>query len=142
MFIRTSFALVVALTCLFGVSGCGAPQGPHIRFAQATSAQLQSAQNEEVVWYEFHAGDEVPMVFVLRGIVEADAPQAISLRATRDFQVVVFQDGRQFFSFDGRHLFQGELGKFGLFLTSNEGRPMTGVMLFIGQREVMPAELR
>lgn len=122
--------------------GCGGPQGPRIRFAQATTAQIQAVQNEEVVWYEFRTGDRVPMIFILQGIVKAEANAPVTLEATRDFWVVVFQDGRQFFSFDGQNLYRGELGKFGLFLAGTDEGPASAIMLFIGQRQGMPAELR
>ena len=95
-----------------------------------------------MVWYEFRTGDTVPMVFALRGIVEADAPEPTMLRASRDFWIVTFKDGRQYFSFDGEHISQGDMGKYGIFLTSTERGGATGVMLFIGRREDMPPELR
>lgn len=135
-----ALSLVVSALSFMGCGG--GPQGPRIRFAQASSAQIQSAQNEDVVWYEFRAGDRVPMIFVLQGIVKAEAETPVFLEATRDFWVVVYKDGRQFFSFDGAHLYRGELGKFGLFLAATEEGPASAVMLFIGQRADMPAELR
>ncbi len=139
--LRHASLSMLAIT-IASLSACGAPQGPRIRFAQASPAQLASAENEEVVWFEFKQGDAVPMVFLVKGIVDAEADAPIRLTATRDFWVVSFRDGRQFFSFDGRSLYQGQVGKFGLFLTSDGQGPATGIMLYIGRPQDAPPELR
>jgi hypothetical protein len=134
-------AMLAALVFIT-LSGCGAPQGPRIRFAQASPAQLASAESEEVVWFEFRQGDSVPMVFLVKGIVDAEADTPVRLTASRDFWVVSFRDGRQFFSFDGKSLYGGQVGKFGLFLTSDGQGPATGIMLYIGRPQDAPPELR
>ncbi|HJK91810.1 MAG TPA: hypothetical protein RMH85_11445 [Polyangiaceae bacterium LLY-WYZ-15_(1-7)] len=139
---RAPLLLAAALLTL---SACGAPQARHVRFAHATATQLQALQDEEVVWYDFQPGDEVPMVFGLLGVASAgtgDGP--IPMVARRPFSIVVFRDGRTRMSFDGEHLWGGDFGKWGVVLHPNEatGRGELGLLLFMGRPQDMPEELR
>jgi hypothetical protein len=140
MFLRTILpcALVVALF------GCGGgPQGPRVRFTQATPAQLAALEGERTVWFEFVPGDEVPMSFVLAGIFESVTPEPIRLVAKQHFWVVQ-RDGATFFSFDGRRLVRGDqLAKWGLLLgTSGEQAGRAGVILLVGRPQDLPPQLR
>lgn len=133
-----AFALLVALV------GCGGPQGPRVRFTQATPNQLAALQNEPTVWFEFHPGDEVPMSFVLAGIFESATPQPVRMVAKQHFWVVVQREGTTFFSFDGRRLVRGDqLAKWGLLLgTSGEQAGRSGVILLVGRPQDLPPDLR
>src|SRR5688500_15864055 len=87
------------------VLGCGAPQGPHVRFAHSSMQEIEAARGQnQVIWYDFEAGDEVPLMFGLVGVSEAISPQPARWVARRAFSVVVFPDGTTMFSFDGRSL--------------------------------------
>ena len=99
--LRLSLAL-----SLLTLGACGPrTTGPHVRFAQASAADLHAAQQSgQVVWYDFEPGDDVPIVLGVIGMAEAVSQPPARLVARRHFSIVLFPDGRTFFSFDGRHL--------------------------------------
>jgi hypothetical protein len=123
--------------------GCGMPQAPRIRFATASEAQLKAAELEDMVWYEFRRGDEVPIAFMLVGVTEGITPEAIHARATRTFYLVVRKHGPPMFSFDGEHLVEHDAGKAAITLgRTRDGTNQVGVVVFLGQEQDMPPELK
>jgi len=135
-----SFALLVAVV----VSGCGAPRGTHVRFATASPSQIQALENHpEVVWYDFKAGDEVPLDFGVLGVSEGVTEQPITFVARRDFSILVFPNGTTAFSFDGKHAVPAErAAKWVIALGADEEGGRATIGLFIGERKDMPEELR
>lgn len=138
----TLFGIVFTLASM--ALGCGAPQGPHVRFARAIRSELEAARAQgRVVWYDFEAGDQVPVVFGLVGVSEAFAQQATPWVARRAFSVVVFPDGTTMFSFDGQTLTSSTFAaRWSLGLDADANGPNAAILVFIGQPQDMPPELR
>ncbi|MEM9194664.1 MAG: hypothetical protein AAGF12_36130 [Myxococcota bacterium] len=133
--IRVAHCIIV-----FGLVGCGAPQGPHIHYARATPEQLAAVEDEPVVWYEFRQGDEVPMLFAFLGMGEMGS-EDLQMTVTRPFWVVVFEDGRSLFSFDGSSLIQNPFSRWGLIIGRGENRGSTALLMYVGPRDEAPEEL-
>ena len=85
----------------------GAAQGPRVRVATATQAQLQAVENEDSVWYEFQPGDVVPVHFGFIGAVEGGTDSPAGLRAKQRFFLVTSKQGPLRLSFDGETLVGG-----------------------------------
>jgi hypothetical protein len=137
--IRFVFILLV----LAGLTGCGAGlSGPRVRFATATEQQLQAVQAEDIVWYEFRQGDEVPLHFVLVGVAEGENDKPIALRAKRTFYLVTFKNRPPAFSFDGKSIVTQDSGKVGITLGRIEGANRAAVVVFVGQQSDMPPDLQ
>lgn len=143
-----SAAMRLALLCLglllaTATAGCGAPQGPHVRFAHTTVQELDAARSQgRVVWYDFEAGDDVPLVFGLVGVSEA-VSEPVHWVARRPFSVVVFPDGTTMFSFDGQSLTSATLAaRWSVALDADEGGARAALLVFIGERSDMPPELQ
>jgi hypothetical protein len=82
-------------------SACAAAQGPRVRVATATRAELAAAENEDSVWYEFQPGDMVPVQFGFLGAVEGGTDGPAVLRAKQQFFLVTTKQGPMRLSFDG-----------------------------------------
>lgn len=82
-------------------SACGAAQGPRVRVATATQAELHAVEKEDNVWYEFQPGDIVPVHFGFLGAVEGGTDGPAALRAKQQFFLVTSQQGPLRLSFDG-----------------------------------------
>jgi hypothetical protein len=82
--------------------GCGAAQGPRIRVATATAAQLEAVKDTDGVWYEFQPGDVVPVQFAFLGVVEGGVQEPAVLRAKRQFFFVTYKNQPLRLSFDGK----------------------------------------
>lgn len=138
------------ITVLFGLLflplcvACGAPQGPHVRFAHASGAEIEAAQGSgQVVWYDFEAGDDVPFGLGLLGIAEAVTEEPVRMVARRDFSIVMFPDGRTMFSFDGRSLVSSQsVARWSIALGAHEGQARGVIVLVLGRRQDLPEELR
>lgn len=137
---RLASLALLALT----LAACGAPQGPHVRFARASAAEIEAARDSgQVVWYDFDAGDEVPLEFGLIGVSEALTEQPARMVARRPFSIVMFPDGRTYFSFDGRSLTSPQMAaRWSIALGSDANGGRAGLLLFIGQPGDLPPELR
>lgn len=125
-------------------SACGPPQGRHVRFAHASQSEIEAARESgQVVWYDFEAGDEVPLQFGLLGVSQAMTESPTRMIAQRPFSIVMFPDGRTMFSFDGSSLTRPEqAARWSIVLGSDPNGGRAGLVLFIGQRQDMPDELR
>ncbi|MEO0326793.1 MAG: hypothetical protein AAF447_27875 [Myxococcota bacterium] len=111
---------------------CAAPAGPRVRFATATTQELEAVAGAEAVWYELREGDEFPLTFLLGGVVTGGA-EAIRLRATRSFWVVVRRSAPARLSFDGTTLHDATLGEALLRLGPGaDGRPEALLLLVVG----------
>lgn len=121
--------------------GCGGPQGPKIRYAHASADELAAAEKEPVVWYEFQPGDEVPVVFGFLGMAEMGSDR-MRMVVKRPFWIVVFEDGRTEFSFDGETLDPQPFSRWGMLIGRGENRGSTAVLMYIGPASEAPAELR
>lgn len=137
-YIRVVLATFVAAVAV----GCAAPQGPHVRVAHASAAEMNAHKDAKVVWYEFQKGDVVPMKFALIGMVQAEGPNDMKLVATRPFYVVTFKDGRTMFSFDGKKLVAEPFAKWAMLVGPGEQRGETAFLLYVGRRDEMPEQLR
>jgi len=137
---KLSILLLAALGCV----ACGAPQGPHVRFASASPSEIEAAQaTGETIWYDFEAGDEVPLEMGLLGVAEAVTDQPIRMVAQRAFSIVVFPDGRTAFSFDGSSLVSAQrVARWSVALGHDAQRGRAAIVLFIGQAQDVPPELR
>lgn len=134
--VRISLALA-----LFTLAACGPrAQGPHIRFAQASAVDIRAAaESDQIVWYDFEPGDEVPIVLGLVGMAAAVSEPPARMVARRHFSIVVFPDGRTFFSFDGEHLIHGEqLARWTIGLEPAGEGGAAVLLMFIGQPQDMP----
>jgi hypothetical protein len=92
----------LALLLSFGAGCMQAPQGPRIRVATATAADLAAAENQDVVWYEFAPGDVVPVALAFFGVMEGGAQGPVGFRAKRRFWFVMSKNGPMRLSFDGQ----------------------------------------
>ncbi len=137
-----SWAVLFALALV--AIGCGGAPGRHLRFARASQAQIEEAQrSRQVVWYDFEAGDEVPLEFGLLGVSEAIADAPIRMVAQRPFSIVLFPDGRTAFSFDGRSLRAAQTtARWNIALGADENGGRATLVLFIGEEQDIPRELR
>jgi hypothetical protein len=136
-------ALVIGAIAL-SLAACGAPQGPHVRFARASAGEIHAAeQSGQVVWYDFDVGDEVPLVFGLVGVSEAFTDPPARMVAQRPFSIVVFPDGRTMFSFDGHSLTSGQMAaRWSMALGTENDRGRAALILYIGRPQDIPPELR
>jgi hypothetical protein len=140
MFIRS----LIFVTLLATLVGCGAPGGPRVRYAHATPADLAAVEGAKTVWYEFQAGDVVPMNFVFLGIFEASTPQPVRMVAQKNVWVVVTKNKKTAFSFDGRRLVAGEeIAKWVMLMgTRGEQAGQVTTGLIVGRQNDLPPELR
>ena len=141
---RPAIRLALLFLALLSAAGCGAPQGPHVRFAQASQAAIETARSSgQVVWYDFEAGDEVPIMFGLIGVSEAISEQPSRMVARRPFSIVIFPDGSTMFSFDGRSLTSPQVAaRWSIALDADAEGGRAGLLLFIGEHEDLPEGLR
>jgi hypothetical protein len=89
---------VVALA--LGALACGPSVGPKIRVATATPQQIEAAEDQDNVWYEFQPGDVIPVQFAFLGVMEGGSREAV-FRAKRHFWFVMFKNAPMQVSFDG-----------------------------------------
>jgi len=82
------------------VGACASPK-PHIHFASASEQQLNTASDEET-WFEFRPGDEVPIAFLYKGVIEASTP--VKAKAIKQFWLVFRPKSPPRFSFDGESI--------------------------------------
>jgi hypothetical protein len=75
--------------------------GPTVRVATATPAQLAEVEDKDNVWYEFQAGDVIPVQLAFMGAVEGGSREAV-FRAKQHFYFVMFQHAPMQISFDGK----------------------------------------
>lgn len=138
---KSPFLLSAALVALsLSAIACGPPQGRRVRFVNATAVELEAAQRERTVWYEFQPGDDVPLAMVFTGVVEGVTP--IHAKAKRNFWLVVQKDRPIEFSFDGEHVVNQNAGQVALALGHAEGGNQVGVLVYLGRPEDTPAELK
>lgn len=130
-------SLVLSLSLALALAACGGPQGAHVRFARASPSEIQAAQNSgQVVWYDFEAGDEVPLEFGLIGVADAETEQPTRMIARRPFSIVIFPDGRTYFSFDGGTLTNPQMAaRWTVALGADDQRGRAAFLLFIGQQQ-------
>ncbi|MBI5536309.1 MAG: hypothetical protein HY898_26540 [Deltaproteobacteria bacterium] len=83
-------------------AACFAPQGPHVRVATATPAEIEAVRDQDNVWYEFQPGDVVPVQFAFLGVAEGGSDRPSLLRAKRPFYFVMQKSGPMQISFDGK----------------------------------------
>ena len=95
------FFLLVLCLALTTILGCNFADGPRIRVATATSAELEAVKDEDKVWYEFREGDEVPVNLAFFGVMEGGTEGA-AFRAKKTFYFVMFKNGPMQISFDGK----------------------------------------
>jgi hypothetical protein len=107
MLVKKWLRLAVGVPLVVLLGGCMAPSGPHIRVATATPAQLAAAKNEDIVWYEFQAGDVVPVQLLFLGAIEGGSQGPAGFRAKQRFYFVTSKNGPMRISFDGE-TFAGE----------------------------------
>lgn len=132
----------LALLAFVLVAACAAPSGPRVRFATATTQELEAAASAEAVWYELREGDELPLTFLFGGVLTGGA-EALRLRATRTFWVVVQRDAPVRLSFDGKTLHDETLGDALLRLGPGaDGRPEASLLIVVGPKEVREDALR
>lgn len=99
-----AITICLLLTGIFLGACVKQPTGPRIRVATATLAELQSASKESSVWYEFQAGDVIPVQFGFLGDVEGGSDGKSVLRAKKPFYFVTSKNGPIRLSFDGKTL--------------------------------------
>ncbi|MGF1469699.1 MAG: hypothetical protein ACFCGT_26545 [Sandaracinaceae bacterium] len=140
---RLDRCLVPALVA-FACVACGGGTYPHVRFATASAAEIEAAQDSgQIVFYDFEAGDEVPLVLGLVGVARALTEPPVRLVAQRPFSIVLFPDGRTMFSFDGRRAIDSsQVTRWTIALGANEEGGRALLLMFIGQAQDLPEELR
>jgi hypothetical protein len=90
----------VALGLALGAVACGPAVGPKIRVATATTQQIEAAEDQDNVWYEFQPGDVIPVQFAFLGAMEGGSREAV-FRAKQHFWFVMFKNAPMQLSFDG-----------------------------------------
>ncbi len=135
---RPNVVTLPILLLLGALAGCAGPPN-YVRFVNATEAQLSSAEQEGMVWFEFQPGDEVPLNMAVLGVSEA-VGEGIKLRAKKRFFIVVRKGGPPALSFDGQTISQGSE----TFLAfGREGDTNTlNVLTYVGPPQDMPEKLR
>ena len=118
---------------------CGAPQGQHVRFARASASEIDAARESgQLVWYDFEAGDEVPMSLGLLGVAEAITEQPVRMVAQRPFSILIYPDGRTAFSFDGSAVVSGQTSaRWSIALGSDENGGRAALVLFLGPHQLI-----
>ena len=143
---RDRFVLLVVLGILLALaSGCaGAPAARRIRFVTATEADLRAADTEDQIWLEFRKGDQVPVDFLLVGVVEGISEPPVHARAARTFYLVLSKHGPPRFSFDGKTIVHQDAGRAAIALTRTKdaNKNQVGVVVFLGKPEDAPPQLR
>src|SRR6478752_8015161 len=86
---------------LAALAACGPAMGPTVRVATATPAQLAALEDKDNVWYEFQAGDVIPVQLGFMGVMEGGSREAV-FRAKQHFYFVMFQHAPMQISFDGK----------------------------------------
>lgn len=76
--------------------------GPTVRVATATTEQLAAVEDKDNVWYEFQAGDVVPVQLGFMGVMEGGSREGAVFRAKQHFYFVMFQHAPMQISFDGK----------------------------------------
>ena len=133
---RLSFALLLAGLSL----ACGAQRHNTVRFVTATPADLKTAEQQDEVWYEVQAGDELPLHFVFAGVANGVNEMPLVLKAQKPFYFVSRKDGRFYFSFDGQTIAH-EAGKFAITLVPGPPSNKAGILIYLGKPEEMEATL-
>lgn len=136
---RSSLFACTALLAL-ALGGCGAAQGPRVRFVSATEAQLKAAEDERIVWYEFREGDSVPLATLFTGVVEGGAP--LKAVAKRTFWLVMEKGQPPRFSFDGEHIVETNAGTAGIGLGRESGVNHVALLVYVGKPEDAPEALK
>jgi len=129
--------LLFAACAALALAACAGPK-PHVHFASATPQQLAAASEQET-WFEFHPGDEVPLQFLYKGVVEAATP--VKATAKRQFWLVFQPNAPPMFSFDGKSV-TASGGKAGMLVGRDGETNFVGVVTYIGKPEDAPPELR
>jgi|GEM_PF-3061420 len=133
----------ISLVALLAAVGCGAAQGPHVRFARTNAAEIAAARaTGDVIWYDFAQGDEVPLALGVLGVMEAVTEPPIRMVAKRAFSIVVFPNGNTMFSFDGQSLEPPTAARWAIGLEAENDRPGATIVMFIGQPSDMPPAAR
>ena len=81
------------------LAACGPAMGPTVRVATATPAQLAEVEDKDNVWYEFQAGDVIPVQLGFMGVMEGGSREAV-FRAKQHFYFVMFQHAPMQISFE------------------------------------------
>lgn len=136
LLLRCAALVAVSLSLV----ACGPPDGRRVRFVTATAAELDAAERERTVWYEFQPGDDVPLAMVFTGVVESVTP--IQAKAKRNFWLVVQKNQPIQFSFDGEHVVNQNAGQVALALGRAEERNQVGVLVYLGRPEDTPDALK
>lgn len=126
-------ALALALT----LTACAGPR-PHVHFASASPQQLAAASEEET-WFEFRPGDEVPLQFLYKGVIEAATP--VKATAKKQFWLVFQPNSPPRFSFDGKSVTTNG-GSAGMLVGRDGETNFVGVVTYLGKPEDAPPELR
>ncbi len=89
----------LALACAL-LGGCDAA-GTRVHVATATPEELRAASEDDIVWYEFREGDELPFEFGLFGDAAAIG-EPTTLIARRQFWLILSRDRQIKISYDGK----------------------------------------
>lgn len=138
---RTLSTILLMMACTLSAAGCGMANGPRVRFVTATAEQLRAADEQSgPVWFEFHPGDEVPLVTLFTGVVEGGSgAKAI---AKRTFWIVMEKDHPVRFSFDGKTIAEANAGSASLGVGREKDLNHVAVLVYVGKPEDAPPELR
>ena len=125
------------------LSACMGPQGPHVRVATATAAELDALKDKDNVWYEFQPGDIVPVEFLFLGAVEGGDEKPAVLRAKRRFFFAMDSQGMMHISFDGKTFAGPESSKSVIAVIPRaDGKGgQLGWVIYIGESGNVKAEL-
>jgi hypothetical protein len=87
---------------LAALAACGPSMGPTVRVSTATAAQLAAVEDKDNVWYEFQAGDVIPVQLGFLGAMEGGSREPAVFRAKQHFYFVTYQHAPMQISFDGK----------------------------------------
>jgi hypothetical protein len=94
-------SLLLVLSLLTLGSGCAFKEAPRVRVATATEKELEAVRDEQVVWYEFQEGDEVPVDLAFFGVMQGAVDGPIVIRAKQKFYFIMSKNFPMRVSFDG-----------------------------------------
>lgn len=140
LFAQLRLVLVLLLLPLAACAARG-PNGPVVRFAQATPADLAAVEEAPEVWYHFVPGDRFPVIQLFAGMAEASSGPT-EMVVKREFYLVR-KNGKIFFSFDGQRLVQNPFSRWAMIVGEGEAeRGSIGVLQYVGPANEAPAGFR
>ena len=149
MTLRATLRTLATVASLGLLAACMPPQGPHVRVATATPAELAAVRDKDNVWYEFEAGDVIPLQLGFVGAIQGGTMERGGVvRAKRKLYFVMKKNAPMQISFDGKSFASPDSSKFVVAVAPREGQPAGELVwiIYIGEsgnvQEALEAEIK